>query len=188
MNDGAIPFWRRYRWLLTGVFVVVVVGWWIFYPCWRWQDTTVILVRHAEKVDAPGDPNPPLAPEGEERAAELARVLGLVDFSRIYVTSTIRTQRTAEDLAADLGITPVVKPPAASDEVVSEIRSGAAGRRVLVVGHSNTVPEMIEDLGGGTIPVIEDDIYDNLFVLTLCRCRWGGERVMPMKYGARGGR
>lgn len=49
---------------------------------------------------------------------------------------------------------------------VSELVASSAGS-VLIVGHSNTVPELIKALGGDIVPAIDDATYDDLFVVTL---------------------
>src|SRR5215208_8289187 len=66
--------------------------------------TTVILVRHAEKKIEPTNPDPDLAPEGVERAQEIARVFGDAGVNAIYATQFKRTQQTVKPLADRTGI------------------------------------------------------------------------------------
>jgi broad specificity phosphatase PhoE len=131
------------------------------------QDT-VFLVRHAERADGlPGatpSADPSLSDVGRARAASLATLLKDADIRAIFVTEFKRTQETAAPLAESLKITPttaVSKDPAALVEQLKKI-----GGNVLVVGHSNTVPEIIKALGAGPPVTIGDNDFDNLFIVT----------------------
>lgn len=128
--------------------------------------TTVILVRHAEKAAIETDP--PLTPAGEARANDLARILANSGITAIYTTPYARTRSTAAPIAAALKITPVeVKPgPAYAAGMAAKIAEHAGGT-VLVVGHSNTTQNVLKALGIGNAPKIEDDQYDDLFIVTL---------------------
>ena len=132
----------------------------------------MILVRHAD-VDAHGS-DPALNPAGAARAQELVHVLGDAGIAAILITALRRTQRTAAPLAAALGIDPAVTDSV--DEAVASIRSAPSGTAVLVVGHTNTVPEIIAALGGPSDVTIDADEFDRLFVLSrrhLTRLRYG---------------
>ena len=129
------------------------------------QTTTVILVRHAEKVDDSRDPL--LSEAGEARAQELARLLAPRGISAIFTTQYQRTRLTAAPLAARLQLTPtVVEASVSADTLARRIREHS-GTTVLVVGHSNTVPVIIRALGGPDIGQIPDAEYDNLYILRL---------------------
>ena len=134
--------------------------------------TTVILVRHGEKVaGAPKfNDDPPLTPEGEARASLLARMLAKSDVTTIYTTPFTRTRSTAAPIAKVLGLTPIeVKPgPTFAEDMAEKIRALPAGSTVLVVGHSNTTPNVMKALGIANAPTIDDATeFDNLFVVTL---------------------
>jgi hypothetical protein len=75
----------------------------------------------------------------------------------------------------DLGVVPRVVD--AIDEVVEAIRSLPAGEVALVIGHSNTVPEIIAGLGGPSLPMLASTEFDNLFVQA-------GQRLTHLRYGA----
>ncbi len=146
------------------------------------QVTTVILVRHAEKAAAPAD-DPPLTPEGEARAKKLARMLAGSGITAIYTTPLARTRGTVAPIATALKITPVeVKTgPTYADEMAALIREKNAGGTVLVVGHSNTTPNVMKALGVANAPKIEDPEFDNLFIVTIVE---GHEPTMiALKYG-----
>ena len=134
--------------------------------------TTVILVRHAEKVaGAPAmNDDPALTTEGEARAKKLASLLAKSGVTTIYTTPFARTRNTAAPLAAALKITPVeVKPgPSYAADLAAKIRAEHAGETVLVVGHSNTTPNVMKAIGVAHPPVIDDATeFDNLFIVTL---------------------
>ena len=139
---------------------------------------TVVLVRHAEKAAAPAD-NPPLTTEGRQRAEALAKTLSTSGVTSIYVTEYLRTQQTADPLASLLHLTPTRIDAKKTPDLVAAIRVQKDGV-VLVVGHSNTVPEIIAALGGPAI-TIDDGEYDSMFVLTI-----SGKEVslLRLKYGA----
>ncbi len=137
--------------------------------------TTVILVRHAEKAAAPKD-DPVLSDAGMARARALAVALRDAGVQAILTTHFQRTRMTAQPLADALG----VKPEIADENVAEAIRQRHAGQVVLVVGHSNTVPEIIKALGARAPPAICDEEYDRLFVVTLD----AAARVVQARYGA----
>ncbi len=146
--------------------------------------TTVFLVRHAEKqVAAAGQPmtspnDPPLTEEGKTRAKNLARMLSKAGINTIITSQFLRTKQTAEPLAESLGLTvnaiAIAADPADRNKVSPQsIKNivdkifASGGEAVLVVGHTNTVPDVIAMLGGGTVPPIPETDYDNLFVVTV---------------------
>jgi broad specificity phosphatase PhoE len=133
--------------------------------------TTVILVRHAEKTAAGPmmSSDVPLSEAGLLRAAELVRVLGDAGITAIYTTPYERTRRTAAPLAAKLGLQPI-EIAAGKDYaelMAKEIREKDAGRTVLIVGHSNTTPDLMRKLGVSNVQDMADSEYDNLYIVTL---------------------
>jgi broad specificity phosphatase PhoE len=125
--------------------------------------TTVILVRHAER--APGDGDVPLSARGRERAAALARLLVDADIRSIITSEMVRTQQTAAPLAKQKQLKPEILPADKLDAVVERIQAMKGGT-ALVVHHSNTVPALVEKLGGKTPPIVDDE-FDRLILLTL---------------------
>ncbi len=130
--------------------------------------TTIILVRHAEKAGEPTDRDPELNEAGRQRAAALARVLGDANISAIYSTPYIRTEKTAAPLAEKLGLVVTITPISRTfvQDLASTLRSEHEGDTVVVVGHSNIVPQTITALG---VPLenLEEHEDDWLFVVTL---------------------
>ena len=124
---------------------------------------TVYLVRHAEKTAEPDDPE--LTPEGAERAQTLADLLEDEPIEAIWSTDTRRTQATAAPLAGRLGIE--VQSYDASDLAGFATQIESAGETALIVGHSNTTPELSAELGGKAGSAIDETReYDRLYVLT----------------------
>ncbi len=132
------------------------------------QLTTVILVRHAEKVTDPATKDPALSPAGEERAQTLARMLASADVTAIYTTPYVRTRSTAAPVAAEKKLTPIEVDAGATfaQDMAAKIRAHHGGT-ILVVGHSNTTQDVIRALGIEDAPKIEDSEYDDLFIVTI---------------------
>lgn len=144
-------------------------------------DTTVILVRHAEKAVVSSD-DPPLSEAGRKRAAALRHVLEKAGVSAIYATQYQRTQQTVEPLAKAMKVTTAKVDAAKPETLVSEIRQRHRGKTVVVAGHSNTIPEIIDALGAPNAPDIEDADFNDLFVVSIPKT--GPVRLLHMQYGA----
>lgn len=153
--------------------------------------TTVFLVRHAERADEPRR-DPPLTEKGVARSQALARLLGNAGIKAIYTTQFARTKLTAEPLAKQLGVTPTAlslklnpsNPRAIADESTKETVDkilSHAGSGVLVVGHSNSIPDVIKMLGGDVVPTIDEAEFGDLFVVTVYGN--GKAKVVHLKYG-----
>lgn len=145
--------------------------------------TTVYLVRHAEKTSEQADE---LSADGKARAETLAWMLRDVPLNAIYSTPFRRTRDTVQPLAGAKKVK--VQPYENAGALAKQIRGGDAGGAVLVVGHSNTVPETISALGGSGVTGLLEG-YDDLFVVTVVQIA-GGEtsavQVHRLRYGARG--
>ena len=135
----------------------------------------VVLVRHADP--AAGGADPGLSPAGSHRAGVLAKILADSGITAIFTSELRRTKETAKPLANLLGIVPVV---IANDFTAAANQIKAAGKRVLVVGHSNTVPEFIKKLGGPANVVIGPTEFDRFFVLQVPA--HGADSLLSMRY------
>ena len=122
----------------------------------------VFVVRHAERADTSEDSL--LSPAGQARAARLAVILKDAGITQIFTTDLRRTIQTAGPIAAALMLTPIELPLNNLDELLAKLRSTTPRDRVLVVGHSNTVPEIVRRLGVAT-PVTIGEEYDNLLIV-----------------------
>jgi broad specificity phosphatase PhoE len=149
--------------------------------------TTIIIARHGEKALEPRD-DPMLSPAGEARALALADAVRDAGVTAIYSTPWKRTQGTARPTSERLKIpiTTFDAPPGDRDygkTWATELVAKNRGQVVLVLGHSNTVPNILRGLGISDAPAIADAEYDNLFIVMVPET--GPPRVVRSKYGAR---
>ena len=148
--------------------------------------TTILVVRHAEKV-AGTDRDPSISEAGQRRARALVDVAGDARVAAVYTSQTKRTRETAQPLADRSGVPVTVVEAGGGDgrqkaaELASRILSKHRGETVLVVGHSNTVPQIVEALSGTQVPAIEDHEYDHLFVVVVPAT--GPARTIRARYG-----
>ena len=125
--------------------------------------STIFIVRHAEKADATKDPD--LSEAGRVRAEALAKTLRDANITAIYATEFKRTQQTAAPLAKALGITVTILPAKNNAALIAKLRASTGN--ALVVGHGDTIPDLIKALGiSDPINIAEND-YDNLFAVVL---------------------
>jgi broad specificity phosphatase PhoE len=133
-------------------------------------DTVVIVVRHAEKSDASGT-DPGLSPAGQARAQALARSLVAAGVDAVFCTPFQRTRLTAAPTAEQAGVPLRVRDTSAdasaTARLVAEIRALPPGSTVLVVGHSNTVPALVEALGGARASPMGEAEYDRYTMVSL---------------------
>ncbi len=131
------------------------------------QSTTIWIVRHAEKdTSAVQKRDPNLNEIGKQRALDLAAYLKGQEPDMIFSTNTKRTRQTAANFTAKIN----TYDPTLLREFGERIRDFQIGKKILIVGHSNTVLETIESLGGARpIAVLTDDDYDYIFKLSLSK-------------------
>ena len=125
---------------------------------------TIFFVRHAEKATTGGE-DMDLSDAGRARAESLATLLKDAEISAIYTTEFKRTQQTAAPLAKALHLDPATIPAKDQAGLIAKLR-GSSGN-VLVVGHGNTIPDLLKTLGITTSVNIADNDYDNLFIVLL---------------------
>jgi YHS domain-containing protein/phosphohistidine phosphatase SixA len=142
--------------------------------------TTIILVRHAEK-QKDGTKNPTLTDEGIVRAIELAYILREEPIAAVFSTDYERTLKTAKP-TAEFHELPVQKYLVQNhNSFLENVLRQYWGKTVLIVGHSNTVPAMLDILTGGNHWKIEDYMYNDLFIVnTIRKGEW---RTLHLKYG-----
>lgn len=140
--------------------------------------TTVLLVRHAD-IDLPAlSSDPPLNAAGQRRAAGLAHVAGGAGVTAVFTSTFARTIQTVGPLVARLGLVADLVPPPVV--LAQQATAGALGSVVVIAGHSNTIPEMIEAFGVAAAPAIGERDFDNLFVVSVV----GGDAgLLRLKYG-----
>jgi broad specificity phosphatase PhoE len=124
------------------------------------EPSAIYLVRHGEKL---AGQDPELSPRGLERARHVAAILHRAGVTAIFSTPTARTRQTAAPLAQQTGLNVQLYDPAAPRALVEKVR--ALSGAVVVVGHSNTLPELVKLFGGAPGADIGDDEYDRLYQL-----------------------
>lgn len=138
--------------------------------------TRYYLVRHAEKQD--NSSNALLSPAGLNRADALRDSLLTKGIDRIYASTVQRTQQTAQPLASALGIPLTLYRPDTTAGFIAALKKIGA-MDVLIVGHSNTIPQIVEGLSGESVAISDDD-YDNLFIVKVTKA-WGQTKVSLVK-------
>lgn len=126
--------------------------------------TNIYLVRHAEKETGS---DPVLTANGNKRAGDLMRYLKGKNVKRIYVTQFKRTQMTGDSLRIQLGIDTVHYQASENGiDLFNKIAAhGDFNKTILIIGHSNTVPDYIKKAGVANYPVtdIPDAEFDNIY-------------------------
>lgn len=176
---------RRRRLQIIVIYTLIAVGLAWFFELQA--TTTVIFVRHAEKATTPAN-DPSLSNAGQRRAAELARqlvdadVVPGVGVDAIYSTSFRRTVETAKPVADALDLQVMTYDAADTTVFLESVVREYKGKIILVVGHSNTVPEMIGNMGASkSVPEIAEGEYDNMYLVSI---PWFGKtKTIRLRYG-----
>jgi|TARA_B100000959_G_scaffold240952_1_gene262504 broad specificity phosphatase PhoE len=148
--------------------------------------TTIIFVRHAEK-DISIDNDPGLTEAGKRRVFELSRQLKDADvvagIDAIYSTSFKRNIETVEPLARTLNLDIHKYEKNDYAKVLEEILDTYKGKIILVVGHSDTLPDLMAELGASKkVPDIADNEYDNIYIVSI---PWFGKtKTIRLRYGS----
>ena len=145
--------------------------------------TVVVLVRPAEKEAGTID-DPPLSPDGEQRAQVLAQMVGETTgvgrLDAIFVSDSRRAQQVIRPLAERLGKEPVVIPSGDIGSIASRITRGHDGGTVLFVGNGGNVPQLVHDLSGIEVGPSHDTEHDTLYVVSIPT--YGKANVLRIKY------
>lgn len=158
------------------------------------EETVVFVVRHAERADdgegagrMAADPqmammvdDPPLSAAGEARATLLSEMLRDAGITQVYSTDYNRTKQTGDPTAQELGLSVSVYDASDLAGFAEDLRSSPG--RHLVVGHSNTTPDLVQALGGDPGPPIASLEYDRLYIVSI----QGKEvRTVLLRFGQR---
>jgi len=168
------PLYTPLAIVIASVLAVVLAGAWLVSS---WGSTTIVLVRHAEKL--PDGEDPGLSEAGLAHAETLAEMLQHAGLAAIYVSEARRTRETATPVAAATGIAPRVIPAETRSSLLRRLKWRHRGEVVLVVAHSNTAPAIAEGLGA-PIGIVEADDYAGLWIITYSRLR--GTRLLKLRY------
>jgi phosphohistidine phosphatase SixA len=123
------------------------------------ENHIIYLTRHAEKQTTGNDPA--LTTQGKLRANNIAQTLERANITNIYSTSYTRTQQTAQPLANSLSLSVQNYDPNQLTTFANQLKTMTGS--TLVVGHSNTTPELISLLGGDVVDPIAEDEFDRLY-------------------------
>lgn len=128
-------------------------------------ETTIFIVRHAEKMDG-AEKDPPLSVDGSERARVLRDMLRSVEVHALYSTNMKRTRDTLAPIAADRKLEISLYDYQNLAALAKELKE-RKDQNIVVSGHTNTVPALIKALGVERDIELVDADYDNLFVVTV---------------------
>jgi 2,3-bisphosphoglycerate-dependent phosphoglycerate mutase len=129
------------------------------------QDKLIVLVRHAEKADASADSE--LSVEGKERARRLVKKIGKFRPKEIYSTDFKRTRDTVQPLAAKRHVQIQAYDPRKPQDLADKILK-SDHKRILVSGHSNTVPGLANLLGKKELfKNLDDSEYGAIWVIRI---------------------
>ncbi len=174
---------RRRRIQAIVIYTAIAIG-----LAWFFESqatTTMIFVRHAERAGPSAD-DPGLTPAGQRRAAELARQLIDADvvagIDAIFSTPYNRTRETVKPVADALDLPVTIYDPDDNEAVLETILRNHKGKIILVVGHSDTLPTLIADLGASKkVPPIAETEYDNIYIISI---PWFGKtKTIRLRYG-----
>ena len=157
---------------------LVLLSWWLLCSACGDQETTtavsgrsgaevttVYLVRHAEKGDGE---DPDLTEAGRERAERLSRLLADEEIVAVFTTPFRRTRQTATPTAEHQGVPVSTYDAGQLTKIAERVVNAHRGGSVLVVGHSNTTPELATILSEGeTFEAISEDDYGTLLVISI---------------------
>lgn len=141
-----------------------------------------IVVRHAEKTDD-GSRDAVLNAKGLARAQALREALADTPLQAAYATDFQRTRQTAQPAAQANGVkveTYDANLPAV--DFAAQLRQRHAGGAVLVVGHSNTVPDIVAALCECESPPLDETVYDRLSIIEIGTGH--APRLIQRRYGS----
>jgi len=133
---------------------------------WCEQSRNIYLLRHAEKIQG-GTRDPSLTEVGRSRASNLVEQLKNQSIVAIYSSDYLRTKETAAPLAKHLGLTIQLYDPRKLKAFAKQILSTKGN--IVIVGHSNTTPQLVILLGGDAHGDIDESEYDRLYRLTVSK-------------------
>ena len=130
--------------------------------------STFYLIRHAEKVRTnKSDRDPKLNEKGILRALDWKEYFLDKDITKIYSTNYKRTLETVKPFQEAIGLATILYSPSSID--YKDFISSNKGEIVLVVGHSNTIPNFVNELINDQVYAqIEDLNNSNLYIVNLC--------------------
>lgn len=153
------PLYAGVALLIAGV---LALGW-VGFGLWQ-SPGTVIVVRHMEKAPGGGD-DPTLSDIGAARAERVATVLAATGVDAVYATQYRRTVETATPLAQRLSLPLHIYDAGVTADLIRLLDDRHRAETVVVVGHSNTVPDIVQALSGEDVGPIGEDRYGDVFLV-----------------------
>jgi phosphohistidine phosphatase SixA len=148
----------------------------IFYSC----TTYYYVVRHADRLD--NSTNSPLSQLGFDRANVLRDTLTNKNIDYIFASTFIRTQQTVQPLATLLNKQVVIYHTDTTDGLIKRLKR-INGKKIVVAGHSDNVPQIVLGLSGQAVAAIPHDDFDNLFVIKVQRGLGSRRSLWQKTYG-----
>ncbi len=139
--------------------------------------STYYFIRHAEKDRSDEqNPDPELSQTGLGRAMHWAEILRDVPLDAIYSTDFRRTSMTAAPTSVKKNIDVQYYDPQTLD--IETFKSENLDKNVLVVGHSNTTPDMVNRmLGTDTFDTMDDNDNGSLFIVQIVNSKATVQRL-----------
>ena len=153
-------------------------------PDFNTPDVLVLfIVRHAERQIVTDNSNPDLTEAGHQRAVQLSKILQNIRFEKAVTSSTTRAIATADPLRNAQGGIPIeTYTTDQQEQVAKELIKRQKGKNILWVGHSNTIPKLLNFLAQenkyqNDIP---DDEFDNFYIVTIRQI--GEIKILKKRY------
>lgn len=129
------------------------------------RPAAVYLFRHAEKMIIPGDNDPDLTSEGFKRAEALALAMSDIEAGAVYSSQYKRTRQTIAPLSKAWSVEAAIIPADDPEKQIDVLFKNHCGENVVIAGHSNTLPGLIDLLAIPEKITIEDNQYGDLYVV-----------------------
>ena len=145
------------------------------------KDVTIFfIVRHAEK-DTAGGNNADLNPVGRGRANALVRIFRKVHIHKVYSTDKPRTKNTVKPLAAFKRHPVEIYDAKMQKELIESLIKLEKGKKIFIVGHSNTVPQLVNILRGSDVEKdLADSDYSTMYIVSVKRI--GAAKVQIIQF------
>lgn len=144
------------------------------------KTTTYYISRHMEKGGTTMTADPPLTAQGEAQAIALRDYLKGKKIAAVYSTNFIRTKSTAQPTATQYNLPVNIYTASGGNALVDSLKVSNT-RNVLIVGHSNTVDDLVNRfLGTSTVTDLPDSEYGSLFIV---KKKGSGYRFEKVKVG-----
>ena len=126
--------------------------------------STIILIRHAEKEDA-STKDPSLSEKGKKRAEALVQLFKDISIDAFYATPYKRTTETITPIAKAKGKEVLRYNPSDKNSIAEMMQSGK-GKKIMIAGHSNTLPPTVNALiGKNEFTTMDENEYGKIWIV-----------------------